>query len=270
MFPFVDPRLAARFELAHAWRGIHYAHAQQTLHPERAIRIEPVADGFAIYAGPTSPLNRVIGLGCTGPVTAADLDQLETIYAEAGAGVRLDLCPLADPSLIALLRERTYQLESFQSILALALTTAPLAVAAPPTDLRIAPAMPQEADLWIQTTAQGFEGTESPSPAAFDILAPNFHAANAFCYFAWHGDEPAAGGAMYHHEGIVELGGTSTRSAFRRRGAQAALIQTRLAAAQAMGCDFALVLTEPGSDSQHNLMRKGFQLAYTKAILVKA
>lgn len=269
MFPFVDPRLAARFELAHAWRGIHYARAQQMLHPERAIRIEPVADGFAIYAGPTSPLNRVIGLGCTGPVTAADLDQLETIYAEAGAGVRLDLCPLADPSLIALLRERAYQLESFQSILALPLTAA-TSIAAPAADLRIAQATPQEADLWIKTTAQGFAGTESPAPALFDILGPNFHAANAFCYFAWREGEPAAGGAMYHHEGIVELGGASTRPAFRRQGAQAALIQTRLAAARAMGCDFALVITEPGSDSQRNLTRKGFQLAYTKAILVKA
>lgn len=269
MLPFVDPALAARFELTHAWRGIHYARAQQTLHPGRAIRIEPVADGFAIYAGPDSPLNRVIGLGCTGPVTAADLDQLETLYGEAGAGVHLDLCPLADPALIALLRGRSYQMEGFQSILALALTEV-LPLAASPVDLRIAQATPQEAELWIQTTAQGFAGTESPSPAVFDILAPNFHAANAFCYFAWSGDEPAAGGAMYHHDGIVELGGTSTRPAFRRRGAQAALIQTRLAVAQAMGCDFALVLTEPGSNSQRNLMRRGFHLAYNKAILVKA
>jgi len=269
LFPFVDPALAARFEIAHAWRGMHYARAQQQLHPDRTIRIETVADGFAIYAGPASPLNRVIGLGCTGPVTAADLDQLETIYAEAGAGVRLDLCPLADPTLIALLQGRAYQIEGFQSILALPLT-ATTSLAAPAGGLRITPATPPEADLWIQTTAQGFDDTASPGAATLDILAPNFHAANAFCYFAWHGDEPAAGGAMYYHAGIVELGGASTRPAFRRQGAQAALIQARLAAAQAMGCDFALVITEPGSDSQRNLTRKGFQLAYTKAILVKA
>lgn len=269
MFPFVDPALAARLELTHAWRGIHYARAQQTLHPERALRIEPVADGYAIYAGQDSPLNRVIGLGCTRPVTVADLAQMEAIYAEAGSSVRLDLCPLADPTLLALLKDRDYYIEEFQGVLALALTE-PLRVTIPSPDLRISQAMPHEAALWIQTTAQGFEGTESPSPAAFDILAPNFHAANALCYFAWLDDQPAAGGAMYHHDGIVELGGTSTRPAFRRRGAQTALILARLTAAQAMGCTVAIVLTEPGSDSQRNLTRKGFHLAYTKAILVKA
>ncbi len=269
MFPFVDPALAARLELAHAWRGIHYARAQQTLHPERTIRIEPVADGYAIYAGPHSPLNRVIGLGCTGPVTAADLAQIEALYAEAGDGVRLDLCPLADGTLCTLLQQHAYHLESFQSVLALPLHE-PLPMVASSTALRITQATPAEADLWIQTTAQGFTGAESPSSAILDILAPNFHAAHAHCYFAWIDDQPAAGGAMYYHEGMVELGGTSTRPAFRRHGAQTALIRTRLLAAQTMGCDFALVITEPGSDSQHNLMRKGFYLAYTKAILVKA
>lgn len=269
MLPFVDPTLAARLELAHAWRGIHYARAQQALHPERTVRIEPVADGYAIYAGPNSPLNRVIGLGCTGPVTAADLAQIEAIYAEAGGGVRLDLCPLVDETLCTLLQARAYHIESFQSVLVMALRE-PLPLVAAPPEVRITQATPQEADLWIQTTAQGFTGTESPSSDVFDILAPNFHAAHAHCYFAWVDDQPAAGGAMYYHEGMVELGGTSTRLAFRRQGAQTALIRTRLRAAQALGCEFALVITEPGSDSQRNLMHKGFHLAYTKAILVKA
>ncbi|MCE7987873.1 MAG: GNAT family N-acetyltransferase [Caldilinea sp. CFX5] len=269
MFPFVDPTLAVRLELAHAWRGIHYARAQQALHPERTIRIEPVADGYAIYAGPNSPLNRVIGLGCTGPVTAADLAQIEALYTKAGSPVCLDLCPLADETLLTLLQSRDYRMAGFQSVLALALTE-PLPQVAAPTELRVTQATPQEAALWIQTTAQGFGGTESPAPELFDVLAPNFHAAQAYCYFAWLGNEPVAGGAMYYHEDVVELGGASTRPAFRRHGAQTALIRQRLLTARALGCDFALVITEPGSDSQRNLMRKGFHLAYTKATLVKA
>jgi len=45
---------------------------------------------------------------------------------------------------------------------------------------------------------------------------------------------------------------------------------TQLAAAREQGCDLALTITSPGSDSQRNMERMGFRLAYTKAILVGA
>jgi GNAT superfamily N-acetyltransferase len=265
---FVDQGLAARLELAHAWRGIHYARAQHALHPARAIQIEAVADGYAIYAGPGSPLNRVVGLGCSGPVTPAKLTEVERLYARQNAVVQIDLCPLADPSLLALLKSHHYRLAGFQSVLVLPLDQ-PDGWATLPFELEVRQAAPQDAERWIRTTAQGFEDTEEPSPDALDILTPNFYSANATCYWALINGEPAGGGAMYHQEGVVELGGASTRPAFRRRGVQTALIRARLAAARALGCEFAVALTEPGSDSQRNLMRKGFELAYTKAILVK-
>ncbi|HUV89752.1 MAG TPA: hypothetical protein VMY80_08870 [Anaerolineae bacterium] len=41
-------------------------------------------------------------------------------------------------------------------------------------------------------------------------------------------------------------------------------------AAREQGCDLALVLTSPGSDSQRNVERAGFRLAYTKAVLSAA
>jgi hypothetical protein len=54
---------------------------------------------------------------------------------------------------------------------------------------------------------------------------------------------------------------------FRRRGVQASLLATRLASAAA-GRDFAVVTTGPGSKSQQNVQRLGFQLLYARAILV--
>jgi len=45
---------------------------------------------------------------------------------------------------------------------------------------------------------------------------------------------------------------------------------TQLATAQEQGCDLALTITSPGSDSQRNMERSGFRLAYTEAILVGA
>jgi hypothetical protein len=48
-----------------------------------------------------------------------------------------------------------------------------------------------------------------------------------------------------------------------------ALLQARLAAARRAGCDLAVVGTSPGSDSQRNIERAGFTLAYTKVIMVR-
>jgi hypothetical protein len=50
---------------------------------------------------------------------------------------------------------------------------------------------------------------------------------------------------------------------------QSALLSARLSDAHAAGADIAVVTTSPGSRSQQNVQRKGFQLLYTRAILVR-
>jgi hypothetical protein len=49
---------------------------------------------------------------------------------------------------------------------------------------------------------------------------------------------------------------------------QAALLHARLAHARAAGCELAAVTTQPGSKSQQNVQRLGFELIYSRAILV--
>jgi ribosomal protein S18 acetylase RimI-like enzyme len=79
-----------------------------------------------------------------------------------------------------------------------------------------------------------------------------------------------AGGASFHlAEGVAQLTGAATAPAHRRRGIQTALLSARLAEAAAAGCDIAVVTTQPGSKSQQNVQRQGFDLLYTRAILVK-
>jgi len=228
-----------------------------------------VAGGYAIYAGEGSPLNRAVGLGLSGPVTRIDLEFVEQFYDSCGTPPRVDLCPLADPSLLHLLKVGGYRLEQFFSVLVHALTEDLVPVPLP-AEVRTSRADPQEAELWITTVAQGFGDAEVPAQETLDLLAPNFHSANGTCFFAWMDGQPAGGGAIYIHEGVAEVGSTSTRPAFRRRGVQTALLQAQLAAAREQGCDLALTITAPGSDSQRNMERSGFRLAYTKAILVGA
>ncbi len=264
---FCDVELARRLELAHARRGVEYARAQAVLHPDWPVAVEPVAGGFAIYAGPGSPVNRASNLGMRGPVSAAGWAEIVEFYRQRGAPLRLNLCPLADPSLLELLRHHICHLEGFLNVLACTLPDD--AVPLPhPSGVEVTRAGRAEADLWIRTTAQGFDGTETPPQTSLDILAPNFHAANAVPFLARVDGQPAGGGSLLLHEGVAELGGDSTRPAFRGRGVQTALLQTRLAAARELGCDLAMLLADPGSASQHNAERAGLHVMYTQVLIL--
>jgi predicted acetyltransferase len=68
---------------------------------------------------------------------------------------------------------------------------------------------------------------------------------------------------------VAQLAGAATAPAHRRRGIQSALLATRLADATAAGCDVAVITTQPGSKSQRNAQRAGFDLLYTRAVLVR-
>lgn len=59
-----------------------------------------------------------------------------------------------------------------------------------------------------------------------------------------------------------------TMPAFRRRGVQAALLQTRLKMAHDLGCVLATMSARPYNVSARNAERVGFRLAYTKPTFV--
>ena len=70
-------------------------------------------------------------------------------------------------------------------------------------------------------------------------------------------------------EGLAQFAGAATEPAHRRRGVQTALLSARLADAAAVGGDIAVITTVPGSKSQQNAQRQGFDLLYTRAVLLK-
>ena len=83
------------------------------------------------------------------------------------------------------------------------------------------------------------------------------------------GEAPAAGAQFDMREslGIFQCDGTLTH--FRGEGLQTKLIRARLSMAAQAGCDLVTADTAPGSQSQHNYERQGFQVIYTKVTLIK-
>ena len=265
---FADLALARRLEAAEARKYLDYAAARGRLHPEMTPAWEPIAGGYAVYAGDGNPYSRALGMGLHGPVAAAEIARMEAFYAGRGLPSELSLCPLADESLVDALGARGYRIRMFMHTWVRELTDDGRRTG---DDIVVRPIEPGEADLWVRTAWHGFAGDDVAPPADL-IISPYPTMAHATCWLAWLdgerlGAEPAGAGTLAIHDRVAELFGTSTRPSCRGRGVQAALIRARMAAAAAAGCDLIAAHTDPGSASQRNVERAGFRLAYTKVTM---
>lgn len=73
---------------------------------------------------------------------------------------------------------------------------------------------------------------------------------------------------MSVQQDIAVLAGSATLASHRRQGVQSALLAMRLRDARAAGATLAVITTAPGTQSQANVMRLGFSLVYSRAVLV--
>jgi GNAT superfamily N-acetyltransferase len=264
---FADIDLARRLEAAEAAKYAAYARARPCVMPEINPSALAVAGGVAVYAGDGSPYSRAVALGLQGPVTAAEFDQVEAFFANHRVAPQISLCPLADPSLVELIGRAGYRIEMFMQT-----WVRPISPAEDfhlPAGIIVCPIAYDEAELWARVAFKGGLDSDDAEPSRSSVIAAYPYMARTACYLAWIDGEAAAAGTVSIHDGLAELFGASTRTPFRNRGAQMALLASRLAEAQRQGCNLATVHTEPGSASQRNVERLGFRLAYTKVHLVK-
>lgn len=235
----------------------------------------PIAGGFACFVENGSPMNKVVGLGFGGIPDAAALDEVEQTLAGLGVAVHVELSNLADPDIAALLSSRGYQLVGFENVLGRSLPAEAPSVASNGVEIRRGNA--DDIDAWVDAVVEGFaqpDGVGVPSHEEFprDIVERaerDFEKAGATPYLAVCDGVVAGGGGIRLTDGVAQLTGAATVPAYRRRGVQTALLATRLRDATTAGCDVAVVTTAPGSTSQKNVQRSGFQLLYTRAVLVK-
>lgn len=264
---FADLELARRIEAAEAAGAENNYRALTARAPELNPAFMRVAGGASLYGGPDSPLNQAIGLGMNGAVTSDEIDELEAFFRRRGSPAVVDLCPLADASLLAILRERGYRLTEFTNMLVRELDEVP--EINPPQGIEIAEVEEADGEVWGRTVCGAFfEGHEVP-PAIAKIFDAIFARPDVTCFLARADGEPACGGTLIRQSGLAGLYGTGTLPGARGRGAQGALIRARLAEAARSGCDLANSSTLPGTTSQRNLERHGFRVAYTKSQFVR-
>nr|WP_090276414.1 GNAT family N-acetyltransferase [Mycolicibacterium komanii]CRL69768.1 acetyltransferase, gnat family protein [Mycolicibacterium komanii] len=233
----------------------------------------PVAGGAACFAEAGSPLNKVVGLGFAGAPGDAELTEIERAFAALETPTQVEVSSLGDPRIAAMLTGRGYRLVSFENVLG-----------RPPADVT-PPVVPDGVEVrrsgdlaaWIDVVVEGFahpdtEGVPSHEEFPREIVENaerDMIEAGATTYLAYLDGVVAGGAGMRMSEGVAQLVGAATAPTYRRRGVQGALLAARLNDAARAGCDIAVVTTQPGSTSQHNVQRRGFHLLYTRAILVR-
>lgn len=273
---FCDFALAERIEQVEAQLISKGSEAARRRRADTAGFVIPIAGGVASFAEEGSPLNKVAGLGFGGVPSESALDETERAFAVYGCPVQIELAHLVDPAIGALLTGRGYRLVSFENVLGIALGAQPERVRARGVEVR--QSGEEEFEGWLDVVAEGFahpdvQGVPTHEEFPREVIANamrDLTTAAGVMRYAALSDGIIVGGASFRMaEGVAQLTGAATASAHRRRGIQSALLSARLAAASAAGCDVAVVTTQPGSKSQQNVQRQGFDLLYTRAILVK-
>jgi GNAT superfamily N-acetyltransferase len=249
-----DLALARRIERAEA----ENARGCTAAHPQAAAMA--AAGGIAVFAGADSPLSRAVGMGLSGPVPEEELRSVEEFFRARSARPVIDLCPLVDPSLTELLLVRGYGVTEFDNVMVRRLAGIEMALTP-----RVRRGLADEVDLWSHTVGAGFFEHSELTTGEMDVGRAICAMPGAMWYLAsLESGELAGGAAVAIHAGLATLFADSTIPAYRRRGIHRELISARLNEALAQGCDLATASAMPGSASQRNYERLGFEVAYTR------
>ncbi len=268
----VDQDLAARIERAEADFIVACSAAVGTRTGAAAFQ-QPVAGGFATYAGADSPFTKVVGTGFAAPPSDDELDLVEERYAGTGAPVGFEIASLADPGIHELLTRRGYLLVGFEDVL-----VCDLAGRGSSRSNGIDVAVTTDMAVWFDTAVASalhpdtarVAQLETFPRAALETAERAGIDAGAVPYLATVDSRPAGAGSIRIAGELAQLTGAGTLPDFRRRGVQQEMVRVRLDHAAAAGCRYAVVTTQPGSTSQANMRRAGFELGYTRAVLSRA
>lgn len=262
-YPFADIELARRLERTEGRANADFVEAHGEGSPELDATWISVAETYAMFDGPGSPLTQTFGLGLFQAITAEELDQIEKFFTSRGAGVFHEVCPLADQSAFTLLSERGYKPVEFSNVLYRPIDPELNLHANRNEQIKIRVVEKSEGELWAQTCYEGWSEFAEVADYVREMGLITVRS-RARAFLAEVQGDPIATGALMLNGDVALLAGASTVPAARRQGAQLALLEGRLRYAAKQGCTIAMMVVQPGSGSQRNAERHGFRIAYTR------
>lgn len=262
---YSDKALSQRLERTEARANSDFVEARARLYPESGATWIEVGGTYAMFDGIESPLTQTFGLGMFEEATNEHLDQIESFFKERGAPVFHEVSPMADLSLVTLLGERGYRLIELSSVMYMELDarSEPMPPMNPDIVTRLID--DSECDIWAETAAAGW-ATEHDGLYDFmlSIGRISTRTKGGSPFIAELDGRPIAAAGFGIYDDVCILAGASTIPEARRKGAQNALLAARLNYAATRGTKFVMMCALPGSQSQKNAQKNGFNIAYTR------
>ena len=262
---YSDRYLSQKLERAEARANAAFVETRACLEPDLGATWIEVGGAYAMFDGPESPCTQTFGLGLFDKITDTAMERIEGFFSERGAPVFHEVSPMADPATLSMLNERGYRPIELSTVLYRSLDSIEAYVTRKNDAISTRVIEPGEVDLWAATSAAGW-ATEHESLADFMF---NFGRISAQCSgsFPYLGELDGIAistGMVFVHGDVAVLAGASTIPSGRNQGAQNALLDARLTHASDLGCTLAIMAASPGSQSQKNAQRNGFNIAYTR------
>ena len=264
---FCDLALSRRLEKAESHACVEYAEARGRVFPESGAAWIECGGAYAVFDGVDSPVTQTFGLGVFEELREKTLDVIERFFLEHRAPVFHEVSPFAGVAALDLLCRRGYRPVEISNVMFRTVEppAAEQSTAERAGNIRVRITGADEAQLWSEISARGWSHEH---PELLEFLLQLGAVASArkegLCFLAEADGKPGAAGVLSMHGNVALFGGSATVPELRRRGLQGALLRERMRHAFEHGCDLAMMVALPGSDSQRNAERKGFQIAYTR------
>lgn len=247
------PSLVPILEAAAADLLHHYTAALRATTPGSTAECLALGLAAACYAGVGHPLTTVKGLGPR--LTAAELSELENFYGQWNATPVLELAPWLDPASFSLLESRGYQRIGEEEVMLRATGTVDHPAT---TSVEIVEDVP----AWARSLALAFHGEANDFWLALGLSMG--HIAGSRLLGVREQDELLACAQLVPGLRIATFCCDGTLESARGRGYQRLLIEARLSLAQELGLAWCTSEVAPGSTSQRNYQRCGFEKVYSR------
>lgn len=227
-----------------------------------------------------------MGLGQTTPVTAADIEALVAWFEEKGIEPRAEVCPFAHPTTWEELGKAGFVIRNFENVFVADLVSG--AVRTPPqplgdgiTVVRIDRYDGAQVRAYAEAICNGFTHPTAAPEADIELWMRVVREDNLIALAAQADGRFVGGGCTEVARLTLEKAGSHTTYTMailfglsvlpenRKRGIQQAMIGERLRIARQEGAHFATISARPGVATERNARRMGFEVAYTKAIVVR-
>lgn len=230
--------------------------------------------GLLARGAPGTWVNAAIALGLDGPTPPDVVDEMIEWFESKGIEPRLEVCPFAHPSLIALLAERRFVVRLFENVFFRELspddefpTPYPIPREVAIRELDVGDSA--QVDECARVIASAFAGDVAPTEESLELARTCLRHKHVVTLAAWADGRVVGAGSIEIRDRQSALFGLATAPEFRRRGVQLALIAARLKLAAQRGVTLATIGARPGVATEGNARRMGFQVGYTKVAMVR-